>query len=55
MRLNGAARASARMTREQVLAIRQDPRSYHLIAKFYGLHPNTVRRIKKGIIWHRMV
>jgi hypothetical protein len=40
-----------KLTEQQVLDIRKDPRHYALIATDYGLTPQHARRIQRGINW----
>lgn len=44
-------RATAKLTLEQVQAIREDARTQREIAKDYGVSQTTVSRIRRGEIW----
>lgn len=41
----------AKLTGEQVQAIRRDPRRQHVIAESYGVSQMTVSRVKRGATW----
>lgn len=43
--------AAAKLTTEQVIAIRNDPRQQKEIAKDYGVRPSQISRIKNKIRW----
>ena len=47
----GEAHHASKLTQVQVVAIRNDDRSFRAIARIYGIAPNTVRRVKRGEIW----
>lgn len=47
----GEHQGLARLTRKQVLAIREDPRSQTAIAKDYGVHQPHISKIKRREIW----
>jgi hypothetical protein len=51
IRIAEARRANAKLTPEQVQAIRDDPRLQREIAKDYGITQPTVSSIKRGEIW----
>jgi len=40
-----------KLTPADVLVIRRDPRSGPVIAVEYGVNPETIRRIKRGVSW----
>lgn len=50
-RVAAARRASAKLTPEQVQAIRDDPRYQTVIAQEYGISQSTVSEIKRGETW----
>lgn len=50
-RPRGEAHANAKLTTEQVIAIRADTRSLRLVAADYGIGQQTVCKIKKGQSW----
>lgn len=50
-RVAAARRATAKLTLEQVQAIREDARPQREIAKDYGVSQTTVSRIRRGEIW----
>lgn len=52
---HGEASPLAKLTAEQVLAIYDDIRRGVVIAREYGIHYNTVRLIKRGEIWKKML
>ena len=41
----------AKLTKEQVIAIRNDDRLQRVIAEEYGVRQNTISRIKNGTRW----
>lgn len=41
----------AKLTQQQVFAIRQDLRVQHMIAAEYGITQGHVSRIKRGVLW----
>lgn len=45
----------AKLTLEQVNAIRKDNRLQRVIAEEYGVKQNTISRIKNGVIWQHDV
>jgi len=47
----GADHSCAKLTPEQVAAIRQDPRSHTETAKDYGVSLSTISRIRRGDRW----
>ena len=49
--LPGAANPRARLTPEQVAAIRDDGRSHRAIAKDYGVRKKQIGNIKRGVRW----
>jgi hypothetical protein len=50
-RQRGEANGSAKLSREDVLAIRGDPRTATAVAKEYGVHNATVSQIKRRKTW----
>lgn len=54
-RARGEAAGNSRLTAEQVMAIRRDPRSHREIAKAFGVGHNTVGKIKRGQMWAHIV
>jgi hypothetical protein len=48
---SGADNGRAKLTPEQVTAIRQDARSQRTIAKDYGISPAQARRVRLGLQW----
>lgn len=50
-RVAEAKRATAKLTPQQVEAIREDTRPQRAIAKAYGISQTTVSRIKRGEMW----
>jgi hypothetical protein len=47
----GSANGRAKLTLEQVVAIRMDTRGKRAIAPDYGISPAQVQRIRKGTHW----
>ena len=41
----------AKLTREDVLAIRADPRGCKKLARVYGVHPTQITRLRSGEQW----
>ena len=50
----GEKHGCAKLTNEQVLAIRQDPRSQRAIAAEYGMSQATIGRIKQRKLWKHL-
>jgi len=48
----GSKHFSSKLTEEQVIAIRADPRSQRVIAKEYGVSKPSIANIKKGITYY---
>jgi hypothetical protein len=42
---------SAKLTRESAEAIRKSPLSCGRLSEQYGVHPTTISRIKRGVLW----
>lgn len=47
----GTKNARAKLTDQQIPAIRSDPRPQHIIAKEYGVNQNTISCIKRRVRW----
>lgn|SRR5215203_122932 len=47
--------AAAKLTEDQVRAIKKDPRLQRIIAKEYGVLPAQISRIKAGLRWAHVV
>lgn len=50
----GEAHRSAVLTAEQVLAIRDDPRSTTVLAAIYGIASQNISRIKRRLAWRHL-
>lgn len=50
----GEKAANHRLTNEQVLAIRKDPRSLSIVGKEYGMDPSTIGKIKNRKLWKHL-
>lgn len=49
--LKGEKNASAKLTEDDVRAIRRDPRNWREVASDYGISPVQVWRIKNWLRW----
>lgn len=50
----GEAHPKAKLTDDDVIKIRSDPRMHKLIAEDYGVHPSLIGSIKSGKIWKHL-
>jgi len=50
-RMTGEAHGMAKLTEADVVAIRNDQRNRRVLAKEYGVHPNTIYNVRQRIKW----